>query len=376
MGVNITAPTRNPVTTRYVDFTSGVPVPNFAPPAAADSATAMQKFYEICRAWEPFLLPGYWNFPRGDQIPEDLLLPFGEFIAKHGLENTLTTIFETTGLGTGHYLNALTFTMMGTFGPTIAGAMLGQGVTSFVPASRSNMELYEKIAALLGKDVMLESSVIESKRTAHGVKLLVAGKSGLKLIHAKQLLITIPPHLANMAAFDLDSVERGVFGKFEHTVTHVGLVSHPSLPANTTLDNTPESAAPANYFVYPEMPLLGRFDYTSWPNRYWRVIAVGPAGYSIPAGQRTVHQAFQKMVEAGTLSNPTGERLRIVDWESHGATHVHVSADELRAGFIQKQYAMQGRRSTWYTGAAWTAQFTTTTWAYTNTVLPLLLRGL
>lgn len=37
--------------------------------------------------------------------------------------------------------------------------------------------------------------------------------------------------------------------------------------------------------------------------------------------------------------------------------HIHVSAEEIRKGFIQRLYTLQGRRATWWTGGAFNMQF-------------------
>jgi hypothetical protein len=57
--------------------------------------------------------------------------------------------------------------------------------------------------------------------------------------------------------------------------------------------------------------------------------------------------------------------------------HLRVSPEDLAGGFIGRKYALQGRSSTFYTGAAWSAQFTTILWEYNDKyVLPRLLASL
>lgn len=44
-------------------------------------------------------MPGYWNFPAPKNIPEDLLLSFGDFANKYEIEAVVPSIFAVTGLG-------------------------------------------------------------------------------------------------------------------------------------------------------------------------------------------------------------------------------------------------------------------------------------
>jgi hypothetical protein len=44
----------------------------------------------------------------------------------------------------------------------------------------------------------------------------------------------------------------------------------------------------------------------------------------------------------------------------------------LRDGFVQDLYALQGHRGVWYSGSVWAAQYSSTVWAFTDTVLEKL----
>ncbi len=41
--------------------------------------------------------PGYWNLPAGSEIPEDLLLPIGDFAKKHDIYPLLARMWSSTG---------------------------------------------------------------------------------------------------------------------------------------------------------------------------------------------------------------------------------------------------------------------------------------
>ena len=53
--------------------------------------------------------------------------------------------------------------------------------------------------------------------------------------------------------------------------------------------------------------------------------------------------------------------------------HLAVSPEAYRAGFVQDLYALQGQRSTWWTGAAFASHFQTIIWEYNEVLLPKML---
>jgi len=377
MGVPYSAGPRTPLTTRYVDFSTGLPVPNFTPPSASDRTAALLRFLNATEPFEPFLLPGYWNFPPASQIPEDLLLPFGDFVSKHNLSAAVSQVFQVTGLGTRDMKNALTIYVLSAFGPPMIRAFVGQGST-FTPDSRRNIQLYEAVQARLGSDVLLSSVVAQSLRTGLGHTLWVknSATNRYSLVLARKLLIAIEPTEENMAPFALDSAERGVFSKFQFQTVHAGIVTHPSLPVGVSLTNTPAAAAPDNYLALPAGNFNARYDWMGGNSTNWRVLMVGDEGFDTAAAQSLVKQDFARLVGAGTLPAGGGGQqpeLGIKAWANHGLMHAHVSADEIRGGFIQKLYALQGRRGTWWTGGAFSVQFQAVLWAFDDVLLPKIL---
>jgi hypothetical protein len=68
---------------------------------------------------------------------------------------------------------------------------------------------------------------------------------------------------------------------------------------------------------------------------------------------------------------PGGE-LDWVAFRDHGPMHSGVSAQELKSGWMGRFYALQGRHSTWYTGAAWASPFQTELWEFNERLLPMM----
>ncbi|KAK4156002.1 hypothetical protein C8A00DRAFT_13035 [Chaetomidium leptoderma] len=357
MGVPVDAAPRVALTSQYADFNSGAAV-SFTPPANEDRVAALGRFLNATAAYEHYFLPGYWNFPAPNQIPKDLLLPFGEFVEKYQLHAAVNQVFQITGMGTGDMMKSLTLYVLGAFGQPMIRAFLGQGAT-FTPTSGRNIALYEAVQTRLGKDVLLNTVSADGKNT---------------IIVARKLLMAIEPTPANMEPFNLDFVEQSTFAKFKSSSVHAGIVSHPALPVGVSVVNTPAAASPANYVELPKPNFNVRFDYMG--GDLFRVLLVGDDKFDKAKAQDLVRQNFAKLVQAGTLqpasANPAQE-LQFRAWADHGAMHMNVPAAELKSGFIQKLYALQGRRETWWTGGAFSVQFQAILWAFDDILLPKLL---
>jgi hypothetical protein len=366
------------VTTRYVDFNTGKELTaDYVLPPAANATAALTKYAELCDLYADILIPGYWNFPPGDQIPEDLLLPFGEFVVKHDIVAALPRIFGVTGGGIGareDFKKALTLYVMQIFGAPIARSFLG-GVPLFAPLT-NNMDLYVKIAASLGQDLLLESVVVDSERSDTGVKLVVQGKSGRKLIRAKRLLLAIQPTLGNLAPFDLDAQETTIFSKPKYGRGYTSIVTHSKLPDGTAIVNLPEAAVPSNYFAFIQPPFVTRFEhYGNGTKLYRLIVGSNDPDMNMCTAQNMAKSVFKKLADSGVV-NAGDEKLRFVAISDHGATGYGVTAEELRGNFIRDMYALQGKRSTWYTGGNWAVDFTTILWAFNDDLLPRVIQGL
>ena len=108
-GVGLSAvPFTTPFTTEYVDLTTGKVVPGYTPP---DPTLALEILAGQLELY-PYL-PGGYSLP--DPVPADLLLPFGDFVTKYGLEAAVPLIW-TFAHGVGDLLKATTLYVFQNFG--------------------------------------------------------------------------------------------------------------------------------------------------------------------------------------------------------------------------------------------------------------------
>ncbi|KAL2133535.1 hypothetical protein VTI74DRAFT_8757 [Chaetomium olivicolor] len=366
---------------KYIDFKTGKPVPNYVAPGSDTMYPALQRYLEVLEKYEDMVLPGFFNFPDPANIPEDLIMPFGQLVEKYNLEAAVPQIWDSTAQGLGDTMNMPSLFVFQASGVPMVRALLGQAAAA-VPASGRLYDLYESVANFLGSDVLYSSTVISATRQGgskkDGVSLKVKGADGkVTCINAKRLLIAIEPTAANMAPFDLDKTEGSVLGKFRFPTVYAGILRHPALQTlNAYTDRSPDAGS-YNYTVFPVAPQVGRIDYLGGTEDLFQFTAVGTSADTAESMQALIAKSINTMLAAGTLGenavsgNPTFE-----SFANHGHMHAHVTGEQLRAGFIQDLYALQGRHNTWYTGAAFSAGFSTVLWEFNKVLLPKVVEGL
>lgn len=324
----------------------------------------------------PVIVPGLWDFPNASNIPDDFLMQFGDFVEKYEIQAALPAIWTSTGLGMGSMLNQLTLPVMQAFGGQMARLFLGLQ-SGYVPASGRYQDLYDAIAIYLGDKVYLNTRAIDSERTNDGVIVTardeVTGK--VTTFHAKKLLIAVQPVATKLAAFDLSANEKAVFEKIQYTREYTGIVASPAFPANISVNNFPYSENDNNYLDWQDFNFTAIFQTLDYHKDLFAVITVGDEELGPEEARALTEQEFFNLVNSGVFapSDTNETKLEWVAFSDHGPMHDRVSKKDLEAGFVQDLYALQGQRSTWYTGAAWASNYQTILWEYNEVLLPKML---
>jgi hypothetical protein len=339
----------------YADFKTGRVFDDFRVNLTLDTyASEIARYPEL--SWS-------WNLP--DPVPEDLLIPFGEFIERHNLQNSAYGMHSaTTGPANPRFLDMLTVNMFKWMDETYLSMLRGGSVTT---ARRNNSELFAKALQELGRDALLRSTVIASQRSTgnSGVRLVVRTPTGLKLIRAARLLVTIPPLLRNMRPFDLNREEKELFGKFNYSAYYAGIIGNTGLPPRTKYIN----AGSDTTYNIPELPDLYSITPSAVDGIYYYWYA-GPAAVSEDRIQADITAVIRRLT-----NNPT-QRPEFIEFTDHTPFKLVVDADAIRSGFYRRLFALQGRRNTWYTGAAFCAHGTAQIWNYTYHLLPSVVGGI
>ncbi|KAK3934221.1 putative amine oxidase [Diplogelasinospora grovesii] len=352
--------------TQYIDFSTGKPVANY--PASDQTAmqTALGTYAQITGQYLDLFFPGYWNLTL--PIPDDLAMPFGQFVQKYNLAAMLPIAWGFIS-AVGDVLDTPTLIMMQNFNAVHIQSLSSGGF--FVPASHNNSQLYAAALGYLSADVLLGSHVSAASRENTGVKLLVKTPAGPKLVIAKKLLFTAPPTTDNLATFDLDGTESALFSKWQFSSVYVGVLSKTGLPDGLDLENATPNPAKHNL---PTVPFVAQFIFSGLPGLY-RAMVVAEPGSSQHDAKQLARAALDNMARAGTYKIKRSPNF--VAFAGHSPLQLRPSAADLMAGFYQQIYSLQGRRSTFYTGAAWSADLTSTLWLFTETgVLPAIKAGL
>ncbi|WYZ42362.1 hypothetical protein EsH8_VI_000061 [Colletotrichum jinshuiense] len=354
--VQLNASALSPFPSRIVDFKTGFVIPNAT---AVDPNTLVGPLanYLFATLNFDFLAEGAYDIP--ESVPEDLLLPFGQFVEKYNLSEVVQVVWIFAH-GVGNLLETPTLYVLQNFGQAhLLGLSAG-----YLYAPGGNQQVYDKAGAFLGNDVLYSSTVVASKRADDGVKAVVATANGRKLIKAKKLLITIPPTTENLAPFDLDDSETSVFEQWQDIPYYVGVVSNTGLPDQTNFLNV-DVTAPA---ALPQKPFVWRLETVGVPG-YQTVKVIGEPDSS--KAQGLVTDAISRIGPSFNGTATSGGEFSA--WEQHTDLQLHVSPEAIKAGFYRDLYALQGKRSTYYTGNAWCSDYSPLLWAFTEKrVLPLL----
>ncbi|KAJ3527059.1 hypothetical protein NM208_g9995 [Fusarium decemcellulare] len=367
-----TAGNRDQSQDRYADFKTGEWI-NYTAPTADEQTEAFHRYVKATEPYENIMLDGLWNFPTPDKIPEELLIPFGDFAKKHGFEAAVPTIWRDSAVGLGDVKIQPTFFALQSYPAPMARVYIGEGQV-LSAASHRNQDLYDAVADALGDSVYYNSVVVSSKRTSKGVSVTAKTSDGqLTRINAKRLLIAIPPVPENLAPFDLDKHERSIVAKTHHSKVFAGGVTASKIPFNTTIKNVVPTSN--NWLDYPDLDFLQWFKGMNATNNNHKVMAFSDEDLDIDGARALVEESYKKLLEAGSLEGGDAD-LEWITWEDRGGANVRSSLEDLKAGWVQELYSLQGRRSTWYTGAAWSVQLHTPTWAFSETVVSRLIKSL
>lgn len=361
--------------TLNVDPNTGKLVPNVTASLPLNSPlgiAALQRYYDVIVPWNDILLPGYWNFPPGNQIPPDLLLPFSDFVKKYNLSDMASII----SVVSGQDVNSPdpTLFVVKNFGSTIAEGFLNN--TFFDPAPFDNSLLYGNATRLLGKDVLLNTTLIEANRTDHGISLVVEDlRTGVRTsVNAKRLLVASEPSIDNLAPLGLDGQEKAVFSTWSRGF---GTVYTAVLKTNFVPDNTSVSfVTPANSTSAPKTYSFSIM-WNGAPGYFWLIFS-SQKNLTETEAKETILGQVKTLYEGGAFpviggSTPDSEVVAI---SSHSSVGWGQSVEQLKAGFIQDLYALQGHNNTWYTGLLWCPDYSSHVWAFTDTVLPRMLEGI
>lgn len=348
-----------PTPQQWVDFRTGEVVAGYAPA----NTTALGEAFGAYTA-QLLKYPGLnGGFFLPNPVPEDLLIPFGNFVEKYSLQAVVYTIFQFTQ-SMGNILNTPTLYVMKVFGLDLVRSIQEGFLTT---AHHDNSELYQNAQAALLPNLLLNSTVTNMDRDSNGgIQIEVATPTGRKLIQAKKLLITIPPLVDNLCEFDLSDTERDIFSQFSNVGFWTALTRNDGLSDEMAINNV-AAATPDNL---PILPGIFSINPTGVPGLH--AVKYG-APSSLPDSyvQGAIINSIRRLGTGGADPGASSHADFAV-FSSHTPYGLTVSADAIKNGFYSKLYALQGERNTFWTGAAFNAHDSSMLWVFTEGILPAI----
>lgn len=229
--------------------------------------------------------------------------------------------------------------------------------------------MYTAAAGQLSGDVLYNSVPKSIKRLGKKrdrVHIKVTTPQGQKTIIAKKLIITVAPLIENLGALDLSSDEKALFSKWNTVGYFAGVIQHAGI--TTVLNNF----NPANPFGFATLPGL----YNISPNVAGKLTFYGAALYSIstPDAQQLLLKQISTL-EAGGVIPPA--ETEVLFFTNHSPYQLRVDAQSTKDGFYRDLYGLQGKRSTFWTGATWAAHDSSLIWTYTEReIIPSVIAAL
>jgi len=354
------------------DFRTGKAVTLSFTPSAAEVSAAFSA-YTAQRSKYPRLNDGIF---LPSPVPEDLYIPFGEFVQKYGLQAAVPTMFNYNP-GVGDILANPTVEQFRYWGLNMVQSLSTDFLTT---AHHNSSELYTKAEAelSLSSSLLLNSEVANADRGegGAGIKLVVRTPQGNKLILTKKLLVAIPPKLDFLAPLDLSDKEKIVFGKFIDAGYYVGIVKNTGFPDNTSITN----AAQNSEYNFPPLPGVYSFAPAGLPGLQMVTYATPQSPKSSPLPDAPVKADIIKSIKRLHKQNPdkfSQTEPEFVDYRSHAPYTLQVSSEDIKNGFYKKLYALQGLKNTYWTGAAFRAEDSSLIWRFSEEIaLPQLLAGI
>ncbi|KAI3393024.1 hypothetical protein diail_4800 [Diaporthe ilicicola] len=358
---------------RRVDFTDGQVLTRYTAPSTAEVHAALQQYATVAEKYEDILVPGYWNFPNASDIPDELLMNFGAFVEKYNISAALPTIFQIAG-AMGRIIDKPVLPVMRAFPAMTARGVLGTQ-KNYVTASGRNQDLYDAVGKFLGNKVYYNTQAISSVRSDAGVAVTVQDvNTGVQtIIQAKNLLLGIAPDASKFSILDFDEQELGVFSNVQYSREQVFVASSPSLETNVSLANLPMQASDNSWTVYPDYNFTSAISRLGPGSDLFHLSVVGDNYLGPEDAKAKLNSDVQTLIGARDLPASSQEQLNFQFSSDHGFMHARVTPDEYKAGWVQDLQALQGRRSTWYTGSAFAANWQTILWEYNEVLIPKII---
>ncbi|KAF2844223.1 FAD/NAD(P)-binding domain-containing protein [Plenodomus tracheiphilus IPT5] len=349
--------------TKYLDYTNGKELPDFRP---TEATAAIEIYLRQMQSYgDLFSEPGFF---LPDPVPEDLLLPFRDWLKKYNATDMAYQVFY---VQAGNALDLLTLYVMKYY------STLEFTRDRLYTVNRGNQIIYNTAYNKLNgsENVFLGSEIQNITRTDDGVVAIVNRPCGTQTIRAKKLVMAIRPRYTDLAPFlDLRPNEEELTKQFSNIHTWTCILNGTGLPLDTgyqLVDPSVDSGIPP----LPETLGISQSGVQDVEARafWWSSAAEITREKAESSLLRTAY--FVQGAEGAT--SPAGQKPTINGLLNHSPYFLHTSREAVESGFYKELNGLQGQYDTFWTGAAWESESSAAIWAFTEKVmLPALLKSL
>lgn len=357
-----------------IDIETGAQLKDYVAPSLNATNAALERWYALIEKYESYLEPGYWGFPFPGQIPDDFLIAFVDFVKLHDLEAAVPRIVTISGVGTGGLSKLITLDVMQAFGPSITRSAIDN---TFIIPKDSNSLLYERALATLGERVLLSSTVQSVSRNWTSSQLTVLQGTKQITINTKRILFTAPLSISALSPYQLDAKEKSIFSELPQAGQIIALAKIPCLPENFTINFVPKSVVPSHHLNLRSHPYNIRFDSTGPPGlSLFRIIQGTNTSLSVTDFKSQVKSSLAQLQAVGTIPATSDCSVDFRSISDHSRPQWAPSADAVKNGFVSDLMSLQNYRGIWWSGYAWSVPFSSTIWAFTESVVEMILKDL
>ena len=346
---------------RYVDFETGA-LSDYEEPSYRSTLMSLLYYWYYSGYSYSFMLKPGTHLP--DLVPEELLLGFGEFLKKYKLDFGFTPLIHYLQ-GYGAIENVPMLYVLKNITHRVATSILWnsfetpvEGVDAIYPA------ISKEIAKLTGRKSTFVNTQVQSVIRASGQSVLVKTiKDGLQQdFSCKYLFVSAPPLLETFGSvFDFNDQERLLLSKFKArgywtvVVKAEGLDNKEGIFNVNTKNMMKAAKFPGIYAVLP-MPLADHYN-----------VLFGADDLSL--SDEEVRHRIKEDIERLKFRNTKVQLKEIVEFHNHSPFGPYVDVDDIRNGFYRDLNKMQGKRSTYYIGTAFSGPSTPDCWDHVSELL-------
>lgn len=230
-------------------------------------------------------------------------------------------------------------------------------------------DLYDSALKILGSGpdgVMLNTTIVQTERSDTGVKLIVKTQSGEKLIKAKKMLMSGYLLKSNLGGWDLSTEEDALFSKWQSLGYIGGIIESKSLNVTPSYNNV----SPNPPFYMPTFAGLYLFGAVPGHADKFSFFLSSPKPIATDQGLAIVEEQVKRLDAAGIVD---ASDFNIVAKFNHFNYRLWVSEADIKDHFYKKLYDLQGKRSTFYTGATFAAHDHAKIWAFSDRIVAQML---